>query len=177
MKESEEFVGRRSCERQHDSLPTDQTFCPRIVAKMWRWGCVEHLYWIAPHKITFCRGWHTHTHVVLQKIALSYCCNRSIANSPNAALSGCPTCKFIKLRLKNWKPEVGDGYVAPWFWPHFDARKNVVIYCYSWTARVLNPGQYVGSFKIFYLIMFLYRVEILQTLTLSGVNKWYTIKI
>ena len=31
---------------------------------------------------------HTHTHVVLQKIALSYCCNRRIANSPNAALSG-----------------------------------------------------------------------------------------
>ena len=64
MKESEEFVGRRSCERQHDSLPTDQTFCPRIVAKMWRRGCVEHSYLFALHTIAF-----------LQRMAHSHSCS------------------------------------------------------------------------------------------------------
>ena len=52
---------------QHDLSPTDQTFCPRIVAKMWRRGVLNT---------------HTPTHVVLQKIALSYCCNRCIAMQP-----------------------------------------------------------------------------------------------
>ena len=58
-------------ERQHDSLPTDQTFCPHIVAKMWRSGCVEHSYLIALHTIAFLqRMAHSHSRSVTKDCTL-----------------------------------------------------------------------------------------------------------